>query len=176
MEGRKYVAVGEIAGPHGLNGQVAVRPLSDRPGRGKTLRRVVLVRGAEEKPATVSRVFPTEGRWLVSFEGIRTREDAEALRGWTMAVPEEESPALPEGTFWVHDLVGREVETEDGTDLGTITSIFHTGANDVFVIEGGQGELFFPALKELVLEVPAGGGKVRVRVPPGLLEACRSGK
>jgi len=169
----KYIAVGEITGPHGLDGCVAVRPLSDRTDRWKTLNKVVLVRGADESPATVRRARPEDGRWLVSFEGVVTRAGAEALRGWTMAVPEEESPPLPEGTFWVRDLVGRGVEAEDGTELGVITSVFRTGANDVFVIEGAEGELLFPALKELVLAVPADGGRLKVKVPPGLLE-CRS--
>jgi 16S rRNA processing protein RimM len=169
----KYVAVGEITGPHGLEGYVAIRPLSDRPDRLKTLNKVVLVRGADENPATIRQARSEAGRWLVSFEGIGTREAAEALRGWTMAVREEDSPALPEGTFWVKDLVGRGVEAEDGTELGVITSVLHTGANDVFVIEGAEGELLFPALKELVLSVPGDGGRLKVRVPPGLLE-CRS--
>jgi len=160
-------------GPHGLEGDVAVRPLSDRPERWKTLKQVVLVRGVDESPATVRQARAVDGRWLVSFEGVRTRQDAEALKGWTMTVPETDSPALPEGTFWVHDLVGRGVEAEDGTELGVIASVFRTGANDVFVIEGPEGELLFPALKELVLSVPADGGRLKVRVPPGLLE-CRS--
>jgi len=160
-------------GPHGLEGDVAVRPLSDRPERWKTLKQVVLVRGVDESPATVRQARAVDGRWLVSFEGVRTRQDAEALKGWTMTVPETDSPALPEGTFWVHDLVGRGVEAEDGTELGVIASVFRTGANDVFVIEGPEGELLFPALKELVLSVPADGGRLKVRVPLGLLE-CRS--
>lgn len=150
-----------------------MRPLSDRPERWKTLKQVVLVRGVDESPATVRQARAVDGRWLVSFEGVRTRQDAEALKGWTMTVPETDSPALPEGTFWVHDLVGRGVEAEDGTELGVIASVFRTGANDVFVIEGPEGELLFPALKELVLSVPADGGRLKVRVPPGLLE-CRS--
>ena len=67
---------------------------------------------------------------------------------------------------------GFRVETEAGESLGTVTETFPTGANDVYTISGPDGELLFPALKELVLECPQDERTMKVRVPKGLLEAC----
>ncbi len=172
MSGVKPLAVGEIMGAHGIKGGVWVRPFGDVPGRAHALRDVVLMRGDELAPARVASVRVVERRWTVTFEGITSRTEAEGLSGWLIGVTERAAPPLPEGTFYVHDLVGREVATEDGAFLGVVTDVMHTGGNDVYVIDGPEGELLFPALKELVLECAPGARTMRVRLLPGLLEAC----
>lgn len=166
------MAVGEIQGAHGVAGAFWVKPLTHFAERHKSLADVVLLRGPETREARVASVRVVEGRWLVTLAGIATREAAEALRGWVVAVPASQAAPLPPGTFLVHELLGREVITEDGESLGSIVNIFPTGSNDVYEIAGLRGELLFPALKELVLECRRDGGPIRVRLLPGLLEAC----
>lgn len=168
----KPLAVGEILKACGVRGGVWVKPLSSLRGRGDDLKDVILMRGGDSAPARISSVKVVQDRWIVSFEGIASREEAEGLQGWLIAVPEQQSPALPDGTFYVHDLIGREVLTEEGEYLGTVVNVFPTGGNDVFVIEGPEGELLFPALKELVVDCPREERILRVRLLPGLLEAC----
>jgi len=170
------VAVGEIMGAHGVNGGMWVKPLTDRNIRANKIRDVFLMGGGEERPAVVRSINETEGRWILNFEGVHNRAQAEGLRGVIIGVTEESSPALPEGTFYIRELVGREVVAEDGRVLGELTGVLSTGSNDVYEISGPDGELLFPALKELVLECPRGGRTMKVRVLPGLLEACRQGK
>ena len=172
MPADKPLAVGEIMGAHGIKGGVWVRPFGQASGRARALRDVVLMRGDELAPARVASVREVEGRWTVTFEGITSRTDAEGLQGWLIGVREPDAAPLPEGTFYVHDLVGREVTAEDGAFLGVLTDVMHTGGNDVYVIDGPDGELLFPALKELVLECAAGARTMRVRLLPGLREAC----
>ena len=170
------VAVGEIMGAHGLNGGMWVKPLTDRDIRANRLGAVFLMSGGEERPAVVRSINATEGRWILSLEGVNNRDQAGSMRGVFIGVAEETSPALPEGTFYIRDLVGREVVSEDGKVLGQLTGVLSTGSNDVYEISGPDGEILFPALKELVLECPRGGKTMKVRVLPGLLEACRQGK
>jgi len=172
MSGEKRLVIGEIVSAYGVKGGVWVRPLTSRPCGGDGLKDVILVKSGDTAPARISEIRALNGRWIVSFEGVNSREEAEGLKGWTIAIPEKDSPSLPDGTFFVHDLVGREVVTEEGEYLGSITNVFPTGGNDVYVIEGPAGELLFPALKELVLECPRGERMMRVKLPPGLLEAC----
>jgi len=170
------VAVGEIMRAHGLNGGMWVKPLTDRDIRTNKIRDVFLMSGGVERPAVVRSINDVDGRWILGLEGVNNRDQAEAMRGVVIGVAEEASPALPEGTFYIRDIVGREVVAEDGRVLGAITGVLSTGSNDVYEISGPDGEILFPALKELVLECPRGGRTMKVRVLPGLLEACRQGK
>jgi len=170
------VAVGEIMGAHGLNGGMWVKPLTDRNMRENKIRDVLLISGGGERPAVVSSISETEGRWILTLEGVHNRSQAELMRGVIIGVAEEASPVLPEGTFYIRELVGREVITEDGRSLGELTGVYSTGSNDVYEINGPEGEILFPALKDLVLECPRDGRTMKVRVLPGLLEACRQGK
>lgn len=170
------VVVGEIAGIHGVRGGVWVNPRTDSPDRGRTLREVFLLRGDEERRARVESLEIVGGRWLVRFAGVASRDQAMELQGLLVGVVPTDSPALPAGAFYVRDLIGREVAAEDGRILGTLTAVTPTGSNDVYTISGPDGDLLFPALKELVLECPPSGRTMKVRIPPGLLEACLSGR
>jgi 16S rRNA processing protein RimM len=122
--------------------------------------------------ARVTSAREVEGRWLVTFEGTTTREAAAALAGSRVAIEAAASPPLPEGRWYVRDLVGRQVVAEDGRVLGAVTDVVRTGANDCWEISGPDGDLLFPALRALVVQVPPAPGVITVRVPPGLLEAC----
>lgn len=175
-DGAAPVAVGEIAAPYGVDGAVWVKPLSDAPGRARTLADVTLTRAGEPaRPMRIATAREIDGRWLVSFEGVASREDAQALRGCMITVVDAERPALEPGRIWVADLVGRPVVTEEGEPLGTLTGVIPRAGNDIFVIETARGELLFPALKDLVRDLPPAGA-IRVRLLPGLLEACLTPK
>jgi len=172
MEEERPLAVGEVLGTYGVAGAVWVRPLTDARDRARTLSDVLLLRDEDSRPAKVVSAREVEGRWLVTFEGVSTREEAQTLRGSLVAVPPSTSPPLPEGEWCVRELVGREVRTVDGKSLGTVSDVIRTGANDCWEIQGPEGELLFPALRDLVVGIPKGTGPITVRIPPGLLEAC----
>ncbi len=167
-----FIAVGEIAAPYGIRGAVWVKPFAARSTFRSKLGKVILTRNGETAPAEVTSLKSVGERWIVSLDGIRTREDAGGLRGWTITIPIQDIASLPEDTHYVHDLIGRKVLAEDGRFLGNLTNVFPTGTNDVYCIEGPEGELLFPALRELVIDCPRGGDTMRVRIPPGLMESC----
>ena len=102
------------------------------------------------------------------FEEVPDRTAAEALSGSYLFVPGASSPALPEGEFWPHQIVGAEVFTESGRSLGRVVEIVRTPANDVWVAGGDDGESLIPALRDLVLSVDVAAGRVVVREVPGL--------
>ncbi len=168
----KRVTVGEILRPHGIKGSVWVKPLTDSAGRAQTLREVFIIGEDGATPARVESADVVEGRWILRFKGIGSRDAAERLRGCRIDVDPQESPPMPESSFYIHDIVGRDVFSEDGTYLGSVVDVVVTGSNDVYVIAGPEGELLFPALKELVLECAPGQRNMKVRMMPGLLEAC----
>jgi 16S rRNA processing protein RimM len=165
MAPEDLLLVGRIAKAHGVRGEVSVEPLSEVEGRfapGSTL----LAGEAGDRTLTVAAVRPHTARLLVRFEGVDGRDAAEALRGTLLFVRSDETPDLPEGSYWPHDLVGCEVVTEDGRSLGPLTEVLTGPANDLWVTGAGM----IPAVREFVVEVDLATRRIVVRTPPGLLE------
>jgi len=110
------------------------------------------------------------GRLLIRFEGVEDRDAADALRGLLLLADAASSPAPPEGGFWVHQVVGLEVETEAGRSLGRVREVLHSPANDVWVVEGAGREVLIPALKDVVARVDLDARTAVVREVAGLFE------
>ena len=166
-QGPRWIAVGRINRPHGVKGEVVVQPLSEVETRFEVGSRLFLQEG-EGDSVTVAEARPHRGRLLVTFEGVRDRNAAEAMTGVFLFVPSSSAPALPEGEYWTHELVGCDVHTDEGRPLGPIREIIHTPANDVWVAQGEAGETLIPALKDVVKEVDLPARRVIVREVSGL--------
>jgi 16S rRNA processing protein RimM len=159
--------VGRITKAHGVKGEVSVLVLSQVAERFEPGSRLFLGE-SEARRLTVSEVRPHRQRLLVRFEGVADRNHAEELQGSYLFVPVTSAPALPEGEFWTHQLIGCEVVTDSGRSLGRIREVIRTTANDVWATEGEEGEVLIPALKEVVGAVDVQGGRVVVHEIPGL--------
>jgi 16S rRNA processing protein RimM len=166
-QGPRWIAVGRINRPHGVKGEVVVQPLSEVAARFAAGSHLFLQED-ERDPLTVAEVRPHRGRLLVTFEGVRDRNGAEAMTGAFLLVPASSAPPLPEGEYWTHELVGCDVVTDDGRVLGPIREIIHTPANDVWVTQGEEGETLIPALKDVVKRVDLPARRVIVREVSGL--------
>jgi 16S rRNA processing protein RimM len=125
---------------------------------GEDGRRVLVVAGAR----------PHRSRLLITFEGVMDRDQADSLQGTYLFVPVSDSPSLPPDEYWTHDLIGCEVVTENGRSLGVLREVIHTTANDVWVVQGQDGETLVPALKDVVSEVDLGARRIVVREIAGL--------
>jgi 16S rRNA processing protein RimM len=96
------------------------------------------------------------------------------LRGYWLFVDEEEAVELEEGTFFVHDILGLSVHTEEGALLGAVADVLFTGANEVYVVQGKdlpQGEVLLPAIEDVIRAVDLEAGRMTVRLLPGLLNS-----
>jgi 16S rRNA processing protein RimM len=168
-----YLAVGRIIGVHGLHGELKVELHTDFPERyapGVTLRL-----GTELKRLKLTQVREHKGNLLLKSAEIPDRTAAEALRGEWLFVREDEAAELEEGAYWIHDIIGLSVETLEGVELGKITDVLATGANDVYVIQPATGvnrdrELLIPALEEVIAAVDLARGVMTVRLPDGLMD------
>lgn len=164
----RWVAVGRITRAHGVRGEVRVLPLTDVDTRFEPSSQL-FAGESEERPLTVAASRPDRGRLLVRFEEIPDRTSAEALTGAYLFVPATSSPALPEGEFWPHELIGAEVVTDSGRSIGTLREVVHTNANDVWVVrDEDDAESLVPALRDVISEVDTSAGRVVVREVPGL--------
>lgn len=152
--------VGRITKVHGLRGEVVVVLTSDRTERldpGSTL-------DAEGRTLVVVSSRPHADRWLVRFDGVERREDAEPLRGLVLSGEPLEDPEV----LWVHELIGCEVRSVDGTPRGRIESVQDNPAADLLVLDTGA---LVPVV--FVTDGPT-DGVVLVDVPDGLFELTDS--
>jgi 16S rRNA processing protein RimM len=152
------VLVGQIVGAFGIQGAVKVAPLTDfedrfAPGSG-------LVLDGERRRVEWSR--PHAPVMVVKLSGLDTRTVAEMHRGRYLEITDEEVHQLPAGTWYHHELVGLEVATAGGQELGRLVQVLERPANDVWVAQRDGVEQLIPATQDAVLEVDLGSGRVVV--------------
>lgn len=168
-----YLAVGLIVGVHGLRGEVKVESHTDFPER--FTRGNTLALGNADTTVSIDGSRPHKGHVLLKLAGVNNRNQADELRNLWLFVPEEDAATLDDGTYWIHDLIGLNVQTGDGMELGKITDVLVTGANDVYSIQpvGNVNlgrELLLPAIADVVKDVDLDNGLMTVSLPPGLLQ------
>ena len=170
---RDWVVIGEIARPHGVQGAVKVTMHTDYPQRFDSLAKVYVGQeGAEPKQMSFTLVGRHKGQIICRLGGIGSREAAEELRGMLLLVPREEAVQLPTEHYYIFDLVGLAVYSEDGEYLGRLKEVLQPGANDVYVVEprGSDRDILLPAIGDVILDVDVNKGRMSVRLLPGLLD------
>jgi 16S rRNA processing protein RimM len=169
----RFLAIGPVVGAHGLRGELKVAILTDDPQRFGLLDRVFVGQEDESPVARAIEGFRLhKGRALLRLEGCTDRTAAEALRGYLVQIPSEESLPLEEGEYYEHQILGLEVWTASGEYLGELVEIIYTGANDVYVVEPSDAngkDILVPALEDVVLDVDLDAGRLVVELPVGLL-------
>lgn len=164
------VLVGRIARAHGLRGEVVVDVMSDAPERfapGSEMT-AAAPESLHARPLRVEASRPFQGRLLVRFEGVESREEAETLHGQDLTIARSQVAPLPEGKHYAFELMGLSVKTTGGDALGRITDIFNTGSNDVLVVDDDENEILIPMLEGVIVSVDLDGKAIVVEPPPGL--------
>jgi 16S rRNA processing protein RimM len=165
------ITIGKAVKPFGVKGEMKIEPLTDFPGRFNGLRRVYLVSpSGKEATCQVTAVRYAGKSIYLMFSGYDSPEKAKALNGWLIKVPQEEAAPLPEGAYYWFELIGMEVVSESGESLGTVSDIFETGSNDVYVLKRGRKEIYIPATKEIIKQVDRATRCITIHVMDGLLE------
>ncbi|MFZ3102756.1 MAG: ribosome maturation factor RimM [Desulfitobacteriaceae bacterium] len=162
------VLVGEVLRSHGVHGEFKIYPITHDPHRFQELNEVILIKGEVKKRFTVNSVRIQSDYVFLSLEGITTIEQANNFQGWEVRIDRSVVPPLAEGWYYF-ELEGMKVY-EGPNCLGTIAQIIKTGANDVYLVKGPQGELCIPALKSVVKTVDVAEQRMEVVLPLGLLE------
>lgn len=154
--------IGYVARAHGVHGELRVE-LHDPTST--TLEHVsrVFLGGVERAIRSLRR---TQGAWLVCLEGVAGRDAAEALKGTKIEVNRTDVP-LAAGEYFIADLVGCDVEDEQGNSLGQIAEVWHA-AQDILVIRDDVAERLLPLVPAFVTRVDLGARKVRVTPPEDL--------
>jgi 16S rRNA processing protein RimM len=165
----RFIAIGRVIRPHGLRGELAVEVLTDFPERFDTIEAIYL--GGPQQ-ADVWQVATTrwhKDRILLTLQGCEDRTTAEGLRGLLVQIPIEEAMPLPEDEYYPYELVGLDVVTVEGEELGRLSKVIFTNANEVYVVVGPRGQILLPAIADVIDHVDLDTGQMVVRLIEGLV-------
>ncbi|MDI6895119.1 MAG: ribosome maturation factor RimM [Bacillota bacterium] len=160
------ITIGEVTRPHGVRGEVRVRPLTTHRERFLGLGQVYV--GGVRRRVRGVRLAGDEV--ILSLEGAETRAQAGALRGQLLEVDPEEVFPLPEGEYYWFQLRGLRVLNREGREVGTVVDVEPNPAHDLLVVEGAGRRFLVPAVRALVAEIDLAGGRLVINDIPGLLE------
>ena len=162
----QYLEVGKITNTHGIMGEVRVQPWADSPEflcQFKTL-----YVDEAHWPIKVERARVHKNMVILKLEGVTDVPSALSMRNAILYIDRKDA-ALPEGSFFLADLMGLEVrDAQSGKVLGKIADIMNLPANNVYVVRGGERELLIPAVPQFIAETNVEGGYLRVNMMEGL--------
>lgn len=164
------VDVAHVSGAHGVQGHVKIVCYSDMADRMHTVHQVCIrpeVGAAFLSSVLEARQVPHRSVYIVRLAGVENRDDAIALAGAAMSIVPDQSPELPESSYYVADIIGLQVVTHEGQALGSIVEIIRTGANDVYQLDSG---LLVPAIAQVIRDVDLNTGVMVITPLPGMLE------
>ncbi|WP_418462005.1 ribosome maturation factor RimM [Frisingicoccus sp.] len=170
----EYLRVGVISNTHGVRGEVKIFPTTDDISRFKKLKQCVIDTGREQIAVEVESCKFFKQTPILKFKSIDTLNDVERYKGKDLLVSREHAVKLKKNEFFIVDLIGLQVVSDEGQDIGVLTDVLQTGANDVFVVKTGEGdEVLIPYIEQCVPEIRPETGKVTVHLLPGLLDLNR---
>lgn len=166
----RMITIGQITTAHGSRGEVKVLPLTDFPDRFSLLDQVVVELNGRIEVRRLESARPHKQFVILKLQGIEDPETAQRLRNAQLKISEQQLMPLPDGHYYIFQLLNMEVFTEEGEYLGKIDNIFRTGSNDVYQVLNEGKELLIPALKQVVLEIDPVNRRMVIRPLAGMLE------
>jgi 16S rRNA processing protein RimM len=165
----EYLKIGSIISTHALKGEVKVYPTTEDVRRYDDLDRVYIDGRFGKECLRVERVRYFKNLVIVKFCDLDRIEDVERLKGAELLIPREDAIELEEGEYFIPDLLGLKVTTDDGRELGVIRDVIETGANNVYDVRGEEGKgILIPAIPDCILDVNLEEGTMLVHLLPGL--------
>lgn len=164
----RFLVIGRILKPHGVQGEMRVDVISELPERFTWLDEVYIGH-ANPTLKTVESIRFHKSWALLKLAGCDDRNSANLLRSQLVQIPESEGLPLQDGEYYLYQLIGLKVYTEDQEYLGDISEVLETKANNVFVVKASDAEILLPDISEVIRDIDFESGVVTVRLMPGLL-------
>lgn len=166
----KYLEVGQIVNTFGIKGQVKVVPFTDDINRFDELKQIYIQKNNSLEPFEIEEVKYHKNMVLLKLKGIDTMEQAERLRNYYIKIDRKDAKKLPEGTYFIADLIGLEVYTDENKLLGILEDIYNTGSSDIYVVKDELGkQILLPAIKDVVKTIDLENKKIIVHIIEGLI-------
>lgn len=165
-----FILLGTVTKPHGIQGELKVRPFMETPGNIARYRRLYLSadKGTSKVPYTNIRSRVSGNTVILRLEECSTRDQAEHLSGMQLWLPSSELLPIGKDEFYLYTLEGKQARTAAGLILGRISAIICTSGQDLLVIQDVQKEYLVPLVRQFIVAIDE--EKVVLDLPPGLLE------
>lgn len=161
--------VGKIINTHGLRGEVKVVAWTDYPEVFEDIDYVYIKKKNDYERLDIKGIKYQKNNIIVRFSQINDINEAETYKNKILLAERKALGELPEGVYYIADLIGLDVVTEDGEHIGTIADVINTGSNDIYDVKReGRKNLLLPVIDEVVLRIDVERGKVTVRMMEGL--------
>lgn len=163
-----YLEAGKIVNTHGLRGEVKLVPWTDSPQTFEEIDYVFIKKKTGDIRLDIERLKYQKNNLIVKFNQISSIEEAEKLKNQTVYIDRDALGELPEGVYYIADIIGLAAVDESGNAVGTVVDIFNTGANDIYDIKReGKKNLLLPVIDD-VITVDLENERVIVKIPEGL--------
>lgn len=166
----ELISVGQIINTQGHRGEVRVWPLTDNPKRFQANDVFVAELNQKTFNLTVDSVRNQKNFLVIKFREIEDMNAAEKMKNALLKIPKDQLIDLPEDTFFIFEIIGMDVYTDEGFYLGKVKDVTQTGSNDLYTVKGESKEYLIPAVKNIVREISREEKKITITPVEGLLE------
>lgn len=166
---QEYFEIGQIVNTSGLKGVVKINPFTDDVSKFEDLKKVFIEKNKELIEYEIEEVRYHKNQVLIKFKTIDSIEEAEKFRNCYIKIARKDAKELPEDTYYIVDLIGLEVYSNNNVFIGTVIDVFPTGSNDVYVIKReGNTDLLVPAIKDVIENIDIKNKKMIINLIEGL--------
>ena len=167
---QEFLEIGQIVNTFGIKGMVKVKPFTDDITRFDYLEKVYVESQKNKEEYEIEEVKYHKDMVLIKFKGIDRIEEAELLRNSYLKVNRNDEPDLEEGTYYIVDLIGLDVYSDEGNLLGKVDDIFNNGSCDIYAVKDELGkQLLLPAISDVIKEINLEEKMIVVHILKGLI-------
>lgn len=166
----EYFEIGQIVNTSGLKGVIKVKPFTDDIAKFNNFKTIYISIKKELKEFKIEQVRFSKNMVFLKLEGIDTIEEAENYRNLYLKIKRDKDEELEEGSYYIVDIIGCKVYTDEQKELGKVDDVFSTGSNDVYVVKDEEGkQILLPAIKEVIKNIDIENKTITVHLLEGLL-------
>ncbi len=166
----EYFEIGQIVNTSGLKGVIKVKPFTDDITKFNNFKTIYISIKKELKEFKIEQVRFSKNMVFLKLEGIDTIEEAENYRNLYLKIKRDKDEELEEGSYYIVDIIGCKVFTDEQKELGKVDDVFSTGSNDVYVVKDGVGkQILLPAIKEVIKNIDIENKTITVHLLEGLV-------
>lgn len=167
---QEYFEIGQIVNHFGIKGMVKVNPFTEDIFKFERLESILIEKNGKLKNIQIEEVKYSKNQVLLKLKGINSIEEAEEYRGCYLKLARSDMEELPEDTYYIADLIGLTVYTDEGVLLGVVEDIYNAGANDIYVIKSEDGkQILLPGIEEVLKQINLDQEKIIVHLIKGLI-------
>ena len=167
---QEYFEIGQIVNTFGIKGEVKVNPFTDDVEQFERLKSILVVKNKQLVEMEIENVRYQKHLVILKLKNIEDMNTAEKLKGCYIKIHRKDARKLPKGKYFIADIIGSGVVTDDGKSLGKVDDIYNTGSNDIYVVKDELGkQLLLPAISDVIKEINLDERRIVVHILKGLI-------